>query len=252
MNPALVAIVLAIGAGAVLAVSTRDGAAAAFGLAVALVASALAAEPLPSVAVLGVRVVAALLVATLIRSAMRNGPRQPSPVGWPSEALLATAGAVAGLGVAVGLASVAAAVGGGLGQPGLGEPGSVAPPDAGGAAVTSLALITAAGTSLLALGVAPMVHGRPGPRRAIGLVLVTQAVLLLRLGFAGPAVELEEIARAALLVVAGATGAALARATAASDARRMGEVDEGPDDADEIQLDVSRRSFIPRLTSDGR
>jgi hypothetical protein len=73
-----------------------------------------------------------------------------------------------------------------------------------------MALITAAGTSLLALGAAPLVHGRPGPRRAIGLVLVTQAVLLLRIGIAGPAVELEEIAREGLLVVAGAAGAALA------------------------------------------
>ncbi len=218
MNPVLIAIVLAIGAGAVLAVSTREGAAAAIGLAVALVGCALLTEPLPSPAVLGTRVVAALLVATLIRTAMRNGPRQPSPVGWPSEALLATAGAVAGLGLAVGLASVAASGGLPVGQGGLGDGpgGGVAPATAGDAALTSMALITAAGTSLLALGVAPMVHGRPGPRRAIGLVLVTQAVLLLRVGIAGPAGELEEIARAALLVVSGATGAALARATAAS------------------------------------
>ena len=81
MNPTLVAVVLAIGAGAVVAVSTRDGAAAAIGLAVSLVASALLAEPLPPIGVLGVRVVAALLVATLIRSAMRSGARQPSPLG---------------------------------------------------------------------------------------------------------------------------------------------------------------------------
>lgn len=216
MNPALVAIVLAIGAGAVLAVSTRDGAISAIGLAVALVGSALVTEPLPSAAVLGVRVVAALLVATLIRSAMRTGPSQPSPVGWPSEALLATAGAVAGLGLAVGLASVAAAGGIGIQAPGLGEPGPAGAPDSSGAALTAMALTIAAGTSLLALGVAPFLHGQPGPRRALGLVLVTQAVLLLRIGVAGPAVELEEIAREALLVVAGATGAALARAVAAS------------------------------------
>ena len=50
---------------------------------------------------------------------------------------------------------------------------------------------------------------------AIGLVLVAQSVLLLRLGAAGPAPDLEEIARAALLVACAATGAALARATAA-------------------------------------
>jgi hypothetical protein len=215
MNFALIAIVLAIGAGAVVAVSTRDGAAAAIGLAVALVASALLAEPLPPIGVLGVRVVAALLVATLIRSAMRSGARQPSPLGWPSEAFLATAGAVAGLGIAVGLAAVAAAGGVPVG-PGLGEPGAVAPIDTGSAALTSMALTTAAGTSLLVLGIAPFVHGQPSARRAIGLVLVTQAVLLLRIGIAGPAVELEEIARAALLVVAGATGAALARAAATS------------------------------------
>jgi len=216
MNLALVAVVLAIGGGAVLAVSTRDGAVAAIGIAIALVGSALLSDPLPSAAVLGVRVVAALLVATMIRSAMRTGPRQPSPAGWPSEALLATAGAVAGLGVAVGLASVAAASGVPGGLAGVGEPAPGGAVGGGTTTVTSMALITAAGTSLLALGAAPLVHGRPGPRRAIGLVLVTQAVLLLRIGIAGPAVELEEIAREALLVVAGATGAALAIATAST------------------------------------
>jgi len=222
MNLALVAIVLAIGGGAVLAVSTRDGAVAAIGIAIALVGSALLSDPLPSAAVLGVRVVAALLVATMTRAAMRTGPPQPSPVGWPSEAFFATAGAVAGLGLAVGLASVAAAAGVPVGAPGLGEPSPGGSVGAAGAGVTSMALITAAGTTLLALGAAPLVHGRPGPRRAIGLVLVTQAVLLLRIGIAGPAVDLEEIAREALLVVAGATGAALAIATASSAAAHEG------------------------------
>lgn len=242
MNLALVAVVLAIGGGAVVAVSTRDGAAAAIGLAVSLVASALLAEPLPPAAVLGVRVVAALLVATLIRSAMRSGARQPSPVGWPSEAFLATAGAVAGLGIAVGLATVAAASGVQIG-PGGGEPGA-GPLDTGSAALTSMALTTAAGTSLFVLGLAPFIHGQPGARRAIGLVLVTQAVLLLRIGIAGPAVELEEIARAALLVVAGATGAALARAAAAS---RPGRVDDDVDvDAEPVAVAGSRRGLLTR------
>jgi hypothetical protein len=236
MNPALVAIVLAIGAGAVLAVSTRDGAASAIGLAIALVGAALLTDPLPSAAVLGVRVVAALLVATLIRTAMRDGPRQPSPVGWPSEALLATAGAVAGLGLSVGLAAVAASGGVPVGVPGVGEPGPTGPLDSGDAAVTAMALTTAAGTCLLALGVAPLVHGRPGPRRAIGLVLVTQAVLLLRIGVAGPAVELEEIAREALLVVAGATGAALARAASSPAPGR-----EDADDVDGSETDQEVR-----------
>jgi hypothetical protein len=225
VNFALVAIVLAIGAGAVLAVSTRDDAASAIGLAVTLVGSALLSDPLPAPAVLGVRVVAALLVATMLRSAMRSGPSQPSSMGWPSEALLATAGALAGLGLAVGLASAAAAAGIPVGVPGIGEPGPAGPAEADAAALTAMALITAAGTSLLVLGAAPLVHGRPGPRRALGLVLVTQAVLLLRIGIAGPAVELEEIAREALLVVAGATGAALAIATAGALAARAEAVD---------------------------
>ena len=80
--------------------------------------------------------------------------------------------------------------------------------------LTVMALTTAAGTSLLALSVAPLVHGQPGMRRAVGLVLMTQAVLLIRLGIAGPSVDLEEIARAALLVAAAATGAVLSRAGA--------------------------------------
>jgi hypothetical protein len=233
MNLALIAIVLAICAGAVVAVSTREPGAAPIGLAVALVAAALLADPLPSAAILGVRITAALLAATLIRWGGRGGPRQHSPLGWPSEALLATAGAVAGLGVAVGLASIAAGAGIGPGPfEGPGGPGGPgAGPGLGGEgvvvdiALTTMAFTIAAGTALLVLGAAPMVHGRPGIRRAIGLVLVAQAVLLLRLGVAGPAVDLEEIARAALLVACAATGAALARATAAHAEAQSG--DEG-------------------------
>jgi hypothetical protein len=209
MSLALVAVVLAICAGAVVAVSARDSGAAAVGLAVSLVAAALLVEPLPSAAILGVRITAALLVATIIRTALRGAPRQPSPLGWPAEAFLATAGAIAGLGLALGLSALAAA-----GLP----PGTPAPPLPGGpelpgsTLITTMALTVAAGTGLLAIGIAPMVHGGLGARRAIGLVLVTQAALLVRIGIAGPSVELEEIARAALLVVSAATGAALAAA----------------------------------------
>ncbi len=221
MSPALVAVVIVVCAGAVVAVSTRDWGAAAIGLAVALVASALLSDPLPSVAILGVRVVAGLLVAAILRVALQGGPRQPSPLGWPAEALLATAGAVAGLGLAVGLAALAAAAGGPIGAPNLPGPTNPADVGAGGdVTVTAMALVVAAGTALLALGAAPLIHGEAGGRRAIGLVLVTQAVLLLRVGIGGPAVELEEIARAALLVVSGATGAVIARAAAVA---RAGE-----------------------------
>ena len=227
MSPALVAVVIVVCAGAVVAVSTRDWGAAATGLAVALVASALLSEPLPSVAVLGVRVVAGLLVAAILRAALQGGPRQPSPLGWPSEALIATAGAVAGLGLAVGLATLAAAGGGPVGvptAPGPGGPGGPTAPVTGDVTVTAIAFIVAAGTALLALGAAPLVHGEAGGRRAIGLVLVTQAVLLLRVGIGGPTVELEEIARAALLVVSGATGAVIARAAAVARAGEDAEI----------------------------
>lgn len=224
MSLALVAVVFVICAGAVVAVSTRDWGAAAVGLAVALVASALLSDPLPSAAILGVRVVAGLLVAAILRAALRGGPRQPSPLGWPAEALLATAGAVAGLGLAVGLAALGAAGGIPVGVPG--GPGPTIPSDvaAGGFTVTGMALVVAAGTALLALGAAPLVHGEAGGRRAIGLVLVTQAVLLLRVGIAGPAVELEEITRAALLVVSGATGAVIARAAAVARSSEDAEI----------------------------
>lgn len=224
MSLALVAVVLVICAGAVVAVSTRDWGAAAIGLAVALVASALLSDPLPSAAILGVRMVAGLLVAAILRAALQGGPRQPSPLGWPAEALLATAGAVAGLGLAVGLASLGTAGGIPVGVPGGPSPTIPTDAAAGGFTVTAMALVVAAGTALLALGAAPLVHGEAGGRRAIGLVLVTQAVLLLRVGIAGPAVELEEITRAALLVVSGATGAVIARAAAVARSSEDAEI----------------------------
>lgn len=214
MNLALVAVVFAIGAGAVVAVSTRDAAAAVVGLAVALLAAALVADPLPSAAVLGVRIVAALLALALIRWAAVERDQQPSPLGWPGEALLATAAGVAGVGIAVALGSVPAALGGGAGGAGGGTDG----PATAAALGTSTGLIMAAGSALFALGAAAVLHPRPGLRRAIGLVLLTQAILLLRVGLAGPATTLEEITRAALLVAAAASASALARATATTDA----------------------------------
>ena len=204
MSLALVAVVLAIGAGAVIAVSTRDAAAAIVGLAIALLAAALAADPLPSAAILGVRIVAALLATALIRWAASERAPQPSPLGWPGEALLATAGAVAGAGIAATLAASASAVGGAGG-------GTDGPSVASGVAA-SMGVLLAGGTLLLAVGVSALLHPRPGLRRAIGLVLVTQAVLLVRVGLAGPATALEEITRAALLVAAAASASALVRA----------------------------------------
>lgn len=247
MSLALVAIVLAIGAGAVVAVSTREPAAAAIGLAVALVASALLSDPLPSAAILGVRIVTALLIATLIRAGGRGGQRQFSPLGWPAEALLATAAAVAGLGLAVGLASLTTTGGVPLGEPGSGGAGGM---DA--AALTGMALTVAAGSSLLALGAAPLVHGRQGIRRAIGLVLVTQAILLIRIGVAGPATDLEEIARAALLLASAATGAALAREAAVAHAHAHARARADGEDADGTEARPDSSAGTPRRPAASR
>ena len=128
--------------------------------------------------------------------------------------------------------------------PGVGEPGAGGPIDGGSVALTSMAFTTAAGTSLFTLGLAAFIHGQPGARRAIGLVLVTQAVLLFRIGIAGPALELEEIARAALLVVAGATGAALARAAATSRPARVG--DDEDSDTEVAPAGMGCREVVPR------
>ena len=216
MSLALVAVVFAIGAGAVIAVSVREAAAAVIGLAIALLAASLAADPLPSAAILGVRVVAALLAAALIRWAAAERVHQPSPLGWPGEALLATAGAVAGAGIATAIAAAGPAFpGGDLG-------GGTDGPVVGAVVDSSLGLLLAAGTMLLVIGTAAVLHPRTGLRRAIGLVLVTQAVLLLRVGLAGQATALEEITRAALLVAAAASGSALARATASTEGPEQG------------------------------
>ena len=240
MSLALVAIVLAIGAGAVVAVSTRVAGAAAIGLAVCLVAAALFADPLPSASILGVRVVAALLAAALIRWAGRGGARQFSPLGWPGEAMLATAAGVAGLGVALGLAQITVAVG-----PGGGPGGDGGAAGQAASAITGMALAIAAGCSLLAVSAAPLVHGRPGIRRAMGLVLVTQAVLLIRIGVGGATTDLEEVARAALLVTAAAGGAALTRAVAFAAAARRGTAEDDPDAEPEAEPARSVRPARP-------
>ena len=141
MTIALIAIVLAVGVGAVVAVSARDPGAAAIGLTVALVAATLLADPLPGAAVLAVRVIGALLAATLVRSAITSSPHQPSRLGWAAEALLGTAGAIAGLGLAAGLAAAAGAVG-----------GNGAGPDGGGAGPAPDLLSAATSTGLILAG----------------------------------------------------------------------------------------------------
>jgi len=203
MTAVLGAVLVAIWLGAVIAVSARDQWTAAIGLAVALVAAPLLADPLPSPALLGALIVAGLLAAALVRT---SAPARPEAVGagWPAEALLATAGAFAGLGIAFGLGVASIEV------VGPGGPG----PGGGGADVQLLSVqgLAAAGAgSLLAVALAPALTARAGPRHAAALVLLVEAVLLFRTAVAGAAVELEVVAWAALMVAVAAVGSVLTR-----------------------------------------
>lgn len=203
MTAALVAVFAAIWLGAVIAVSARDQSTAAIGLAIALVAAPLLADPLPSPALLGSLIVAGLLAAALVRT---SAPARPEAVGagWPAEALLATGGAFAGLGIAYGFALVELAVGAGAGF----EPG---PEPIGIQLLSAQGQAAAAAGSLLAVALAPAITGRAGPRHAAALVLLVEAVLLLRTAIAGAAVELEVVAWAALMVAVAAAGSVLTR-----------------------------------------
>jgi len=82
MTAALFAVFGAVWLGAVIAVSARDQWTAAIGLAIALVAAPLLADPLPSPALLGSLIVAGLLAAALVRT---SAPARPEAVGagWP-------------------------------------------------------------------------------------------------------------------------------------------------------------------------
>jgi hypothetical protein len=76
----------------------------------------------------------------------------------------------------------------------------------------SAAGLAAAGAgSLLAIALGPALTGRAGPRHAAALVLLVEAVLLLRTSIAGAAVELEVVAWAALMVAVAAAGSVLTR-----------------------------------------
>jgi hypothetical protein len=200
---AAVAIVFgAVWLGAVIAVSAREQSTAAIGLAIALVAAPLLADPLPSPALLGSQIVAGLLAAALVRT---SAPARPEAVGagWPAEAFLATAGAFTGLGVAFGMGLATLSVGGFDFGPVPGQPG---------VELLSVEGLAAAGAgSLLAVALAPAVTGRAGPRHAAALVLLVEAVLLFRTSIAGAAVELEVVACAALMVAVAAVGSVLTR-----------------------------------------
>lgn len=204
MNVALAAVALAVAAGAVVAVSIRELRAGLIGLAVVLVGGSLLDDPFPAPATLGVRIVGGLLVVAILQATLPEtevaGPGLAgSAIGWPAEGALATAAALAGLGIALTLLAPVAS-GADVGQV------------SGLSRVSPAVLETMAATVLFVLGIAPAALGRSGGRRAIGLVLLAEATILLRTGLAGPPTDFEQLAIVGLLLGCAGVGAVLARA----------------------------------------
>ncbi|HLX35402.1 MAG TPA: hypothetical protein VKR30_09220 [Candidatus Limnocylindrales bacterium] len=209
MNVALTAVAVAVGVGAIIAVSSRDPRAALIGLAIVLVGATFLIDPLPSAASVGVRIVGGLLCLSIVRLAADVGQAEgaSSPLGWPAEGLIAIAAAVGGAAIALQLAVVAN---------GADLPASHS--DVLAAAGSPAIVILAAAAAVLAVGLTPAALGRPGFGRAVGVALVTVGVTLLRVGFAGSQSapnDLEQIAIAGLLVGGAACGVGLAHASGA-------------------------------------
>ena len=141
---------------------------------------------------LAARSVAAILAAYLLWIAARDRPEAglpPAPtegsrIGWPAEILLAGAAAVVGYAAH------------GLGATGIGP-----------------ALASAAGFAIAALAVAPVLTGRDVFRVGLGLLLLMDAALLIRVALGGTPDPLEQLLTAGLLVSLAAVVAALGMAT---------------------------------------
>ncbi len=191
MNPILAGVALAVIAAAVVVVSLRDPRIVVLATTVVLLLSAVLADPMATPVALAARAVAAILAGYLLWIAARDRPDEvlpPAPtegsrIGWPAEILLAVAAAVAGYAAH------------GLGAPGLGP-----------------ALASAAGFSLAALAVAPVLTGRDVFRVGLGLVILIDAAFLVRVGLDGTPGQLEQLFTAGLLVALAGGVAALGRA----------------------------------------
>ena len=184
MNPALAGLAAAVLVGAVLAVSARDSRAAVVGLGLTLILAPLLASPLPLPLGLAARLAGGLLGAYLLWIAVRaGGPTGGSRLGWPAEALLAASAFVVGLGTF------------GLGAVALG------PIEA-----------QATGIALATLALVPVATGRDIVRIGIGLFLLLEGALLVRVGLGGNPSALEHLATAGLVAALGGSVAALAYA----------------------------------------
>jgi hypothetical protein len=189
VSPALAGIAVVVIAGAVLAVSSREPRAVVLGILVVLLGSSLVASPWPDPPAILARVAAALLAARLLLAGVRGDELTTtgSRSGWPAEALIAAAAAVAGF------------ASHGLGAAGLG------PPEA-----------QAAGFALGALAVAPLLVGRDALRLGVGAVLLLQGAILVRQALDAPPTDAEHLVYAFLTVALGGAVAVIATAARAA------------------------------------
>lgn len=223
MNPILAVVALAVVAGAVVAVSTREARVAVLALAVALILSPLLADPITSPVGMAARLVGSVLAAYLLWIAVRERPSVGpvaaptalgaatggSRIGWPAEVLIAAAAAVVGF------------AGHGLGAPALGPE-----------------LASAAGFAIAALAMAPLLMGRDLLRLGTGLFLLLDAGLIIRVALGGTPDPLEQLVTSAMLIALGGTLAALTVAARA----------DGPGGLD-LAVEVGMRT---RRASDAR
>lgn len=194
MNPILAGVALAVVAGAVVVVSMRDARAVVLGGAVVLLLSSIMADPMATPVSLAARAIGSLLATYLLWIAARDrldvglppASTEGSRIGWPAEVLLAGAAAIAG-----------------FAAHGLGAP-------AGGPAIAS-----ATGFAVAALAVAPVLTGRDTFRVGLGLVLLLDAGLLVRVALGGTPGALEQLLTTGLLVALAGSVAILSRAARA-------------------------------------
>ena len=189
MEPVLLAVTLAVGLGAVVAVSARTARAAVFGLLLAGLASAFVADPLPDSLGLAARLVGTVLGGYLLWIVTRgqDARTEGSRLGWPVETVVAVAAAVVGYGSH------------GLGAQADGPP-----------------LAQAAGFGLLALAMAPLLNGRDVLRLAVGLWLLVIGAILVRTALGGTPDPLEQLVVGLIAATLGGV-CALAAAAARSE-----------------------------------
>jgi hypothetical protein len=220
VNPILALIALAVVAGAVLAISSRDPRATILGLAAVLIGSPVVADPVPAPLGLAARFVGAILAVYLLWIVTREGPRTGAPsaptegsrIGWPAEMLVGIAALVVGYAAH------------GLGAPAMGP-----------------ALGSAAGFAVAAVALTATLTGRDVVRVGMGCLLLIDAGLLVRAALGGTPGDFEQLIMSATLVVLAGTLAALAAGARADGAggfgfspdhaRRQREPDAHPLDA---------------------